>query len=50
MKNLRKFLLKGGSLLASVAFLSAAASYGTTCIYIFHQPQEPEALKRFAKN
>lgn len=49
MKNLKKVILKYASSLAALALTVGVSTSTSACWYFFNQPQEPEALKAYAK-
>jgi len=49
MKGITSVLAKYSGAIASLALVVATISYGTTCTFIFHQPQMPAALEKFKK-
>lgn len=49
MKKFKKFMVRYGSLTASLAMALSFWFSNKTCFFICHQPEEPEALKRLVK-
>ncbi|NLL39174.1 MAG: cyclic lactone autoinducer peptide [Clostridiales bacterium] len=46
---MKKFLIRFGTLLSTLALFFALATSGFACIYTTHQPEEPADLERFKK-
>lgn len=47
--KLADFKTASGALFAALAFLIAAASANSTCMWISHQPELPEDVKKLRK-
>ncbi len=51
LRGISRFVLaKGGSALATCAFVFAAISANSSCVYPFYEPQEPAGLEKFKKH
>lgn len=46
---MRKFYLKRGSMIASIALAIASNTVNATCSHIFYQPKVPQAAKKLRK-
>jgi cyclic lactone autoinducer peptide len=47
--QVKKLLLKVSSILPALALVAAVASAKATCWFFYHQPDIPDALKKYDK-
>ena len=47
MQKFKSFLMKFGSTFAALALMVGIATSNSSCLMVFHQPKEPEAMNKF---
>lgn len=50
MKKVSNYLIKFGSVIASLALFIGVSSASTACYFWFNQPEMPESIEKFRKN
>lgn len=48
-KAIKKFVVKHGAMISSLAFVAVLVSANTDCIIPFYEPEEPQGLERFKR-